>query len=102
VFIGGEKPHFYCGINGNGCGINGDVIDFVQQINGYASARQAIDELHTMGFPLQDTRQTINKQPKPDTPQTTSVQPERGQPCQQWQDRATRSSMPHNVTSGQR
>jgi hypothetical protein len=77
VFPEGEKPHFYCGIHGNGCGAHGDVIAFVQQIKGYTTAGQAIRELREMGYPVGD--ETIAPGYKPSS--------ERDRPGQKWQDR---------------
>jgi hypothetical protein len=76
VFVEGEKPHFYCGIHGNGCGAHGDVIAFVQQIKGYTSAGQAIRELREMGYPVGD--ETIASNYRPPS--------ERDRPAQKWQD----------------
>src|SRR5262244_1005426 len=77
VFPEGEKPHFYCGIHGNGCGAHGDVISFVQQIKGYPSADLAIRELQAMGFQIGDASSA--------TPPRTRLA-ERGKPGQKWQD----------------
>jgi DNA primase len=77
VFPDAEKPHFYCGINGNGCGASGDVINFVRLIKGYASAGQAIRELQAMGFLVGDASVA---------PYRATMRPERDKPCQKWQD----------------
>lgn len=78
VFPDGEKPHFYCGINGNGCGAHGDVITFVQLIKGYSGQGPAIRDLQEMGFQIGDGNGTI--------PFRTRLS-ERGRPVQKWQDR---------------
>jgi hypothetical protein len=76
VFPEGEKPHFYCGIHGNGCGAHGDVIRFVQLLRGYTSASQALDELQEMGFQVGDKR----------TGPSYRLRPEPGMPSKVWQD----------------
>jgi DNA primase len=76
VFQTGEKPHFYCGIHGNGCGAHGDVIRFVQLFRGYTSASQALDELQEMGFQVGDKR----------TVPSYRLRPERGMPGPTWQE----------------
>jgi DNA primase len=54
VFPEGDKPHFYCGIHGNGCGAHGDAITFVQLLKGYSSQGSAIRDLQEMGFQVGD------------------------------------------------
>ena len=76
VFPEGEKPHFYCGIHGNGCGTHGDVISFVQLFRGYTSAYQALCELQEMGFEVGDKRIV---------PSYTRLT-ERGMPPKVWQE----------------
>jgi len=76
VFIEGEKPHFYCGIHGNGCGACGDVIRFVQLIRGYHTVHQALCDLQEMGFEVGD------KGKGPSYTRRT----ERGQPGMAWQE----------------
>jgi DNA primase len=77
VFVTGEKPHFYCGIHGNGCGEHGDVIRFVQLIRGYTSIYQAICELQEMGFEVGDKR----------IAHTKMVRTEPGKPGLAWQEK---------------
>src|SRR5215470_3910762 len=77
VFPEGEKPHFYCGIHGNGCGAHGDVIRFVMLIRGYNTAYQALSELQDMGFQVGD--------PKRVQPHTRIT--ERGMPGKTWQEK---------------
>jgi len=76
VFVEGEKPHFYCGIHGNGCGACGDVIGFVQRFRSYTSAYQALCALQEMGFQVGDKSAFSSS--------TRHV--ERGKPCQAWQE----------------
>jgi hypothetical protein len=76
VFPEGEKPHFYCGIHGNGCGAHGDVISFVMQLKGYNTAYQALYELQEMGFQVGDTKRV--------QPYTRIT--ERGMPSKTWQE----------------
>jgi hypothetical protein len=76
VFPEGEKPHFYCGIHGNGCGAHGDVIRFVQLFRGYTSASQALYELQEMGFEVGGKR----------AGHAYTLRTERGKPGKAWQE----------------
>jgi hypothetical protein len=76
VFPTGEKPHFYCGIHGTGCGTHGDVIAFVQRLRGYNTVNEAIHELGAMGFEVGDKS----------AGHAQVLRPERGKPCKAWQD----------------
>jgi hypothetical protein len=75
VFVEGEKPHFYCGIHGTGCGKQGDVISFVKQLRGYSSSGPAIRDLREMGYPLGDENVSCYRPPS-----------EREKPPKLWQD----------------
>lgn len=81
LFVESEKPHFYCGIHGTGCGAHGDVIQFVQQLNGYKFASQAIRCLREMGYIVG------NESGVPySTSQSREYLPDFGPPSQKWQD----------------
>lgn len=58
LFVEGEKPHFYCGIHGTGCGAHGDVIKFVQLIKKYDRPGQAIRDLKDMGFEIGESSES--------------------------------------------
>jgi hypothetical protein len=79
VFPEGDKPHFYCGIHGNGCGAHGDVIAFIQQLKGYASAYQAIQDLQEMGYPIGDPSVASGVR-------YSTWHPEAGAPSKKWQE----------------